>query len=239
MRHYKIIAGILLILPIINFAFALPIAVKEARQLSGGVVPDIAIAMLTKRGDETETQSNGNFESLSGKGESSAARPPSGSAQSESDLGPMNGHALPQNPTSSTAPNYRLEDPAQMRTSQIQEEPLKSPSDFLLESSGSSSSLDRYPASPDYFGSAGEYLASPGSSMSEASDAGSTTASPMRETPKSERFLSKLFSKIKFWRRISGPGSIRNAVNAAKRELQDVVDTGTYVSVSNLEFKSF
>jgi hypothetical protein len=39
MHQFKILARILLILPIINFAFALPIAVQETRQVFGDVVP--------------------------------------------------------------------------------------------------------------------------------------------------------------------------------------------------------
>jgi hypothetical protein len=54
MRQYKIIARILLIIPIINFAVALPIAGQETRQVWGDVVPDVAITMSAKRGDEIE-----------------------------------------------------------------------------------------------------------------------------------------------------------------------------------------
>lgn len=47
--------------------------------------------------------------------------------------------------------------------------------------------------------------------------------------PKPESFLSKVVSKLQPWRRISGPGFIRDVVNAAQRKLQDLVDTGVYV----------
>jgi len=52
------------------------------------------------------------------------------------------------------------------------------------------------------------------------------------EEPESMSFLSKLVSKLKFWRCISGTAS--GAVNAAQRELQGTaVDTRAYVSVSS------
>ena len=73
MHQYKIITRILLILPIINFAFALPIAEQETRQVCADVVPDGAtrVAMLAKSGDEVE---NGMyFEKLSGKSDSDLA----------------------------------------------------------------------------------------------------------------------------------------------------------------------
>src|ERR1700755_80427 len=41
MLQYKIIARILLLLPIINFAFALPIAEQETHQVGRGVTPDV------------------------------------------------------------------------------------------------------------------------------------------------------------------------------------------------------
>lgn len=224
MHQYKIKSVIILILPIINFAFALPMAVQETRQLCRNVVPDIAITMLVKRGDETETQSDVYSELLSGKPSSPAAHPPSGSAQSgsEQNVGPM----------SSTTHDHDSNDPSQTDASEIEEaspELTKFPSlsDYFLESSGSSSSLDHL-ASPDSFASAGDYLASP----DRVSDAWSTTGSPKKE-PMSESFLSKLFSKIKLWRRISGPGPVGDGVNTVQGEFQGLVDTGVYVSVSN------
>ena len=57
MRHYNRIACILLILPIINFTFAIPIiAVQETGHVSGDVAPDVTITMSAKRGDEMEKQ---------------------------------------------------------------------------------------------------------------------------------------------------------------------------------------
>ena len=61
---------ILLILPIINFAFALPLSVQETRQVCGDAVPDAVISMPAKRADE---QSDIYSKRLSGK-ESDSAR---------------------------------------------------------------------------------------------------------------------------------------------------------------------
>jgi hypothetical protein len=52
-------------------------------------------------------------------------------------------------------------------------------------------------------------------------------------------FLKKAASKLKFWRRISGPVFVRDAVNAAQREFQGLVDTGAYVSASSPESQMF
>jgi hypothetical protein len=53
------------------------------------------------------------------------------------------------------------------------------------------------------------------------------------EKPESKSFLSKMVrvSKPKFWRRISGTGSVRDAVNLAQRKLQGLVDTGARVNL--------
>ena len=287
MRRYKTIAPILLIVPIINFAFALPVAVQETSQVRGDVVSDDAKIMLAKRGNEMEQLWNTYFERLSGKPDSSpishppsgsppsdgsdekmtklwntyferlsgkpesssAPHPPSGSAQSESDQsdhGPMNGHAPAQSPASLTAPEHGSKDLPQTGTSEIEE---------LSPEVSNSPSFDRYVIPPklplakapsfDTY-----YLGSPeadapissvdkhqistvpesGSSPSAASGSvQSVTNSPMGK-PKSKSFLRKMVSKLKFWRRISGPGSVRDAVNLAQRELQGLVDTGVYVS---------
>jgi hypothetical protein len=126
MRQYKIIARILLILPIINFAMALPMAVQETRQACGD------ITMSAKRGDEMEKWDM-NFERLSGKPESSlAAHRPSGSARSEpeSDDGPINAPRQSPRSESSTAPDHGSMDPQapQMDTSEVSLGLLKSPS---------------------------------------------------------------------------------------------------------------
>lgn len=70
MCQYKIIVRSLLILPIINFAFALPI-VKETPQVGSDVVPGVAIIMPEKRVlDAMEEQWGMYFERLSGKPQS-------------------------------------------------------------------------------------------------------------------------------------------------------------------------
>jgi hypothetical protein len=264
MHQYKIIVRILLILPVIYFVFALPIAVQETRQVCGDAVPDVAITMSAKRGDEMEKQLDMYFESLSWKPESSSAtHPPSGSARSESDHEPINGHALPQSPASSTAPKYGSMDLRRMVTSGIQQvspELSNSPSfDHYVVSPEVSPapelsnppSLDHYVGSPEV---------SPVPEMSKApldvvstSDSGPSRSAasesdwfwkvwPQMEKPKSKSFLNKVvskLSKLKFWRRISGPGSVRDAVNAARRELQGLVDTRAYVSASSPESQTF
>jgi hypothetical protein len=285
MHQYKIIARILLILPVINFVFALPIAVQETRQVCGDAVPDVAITMSAKRGDEMEKQLDMYFESLSWKPESSSAtHPPSGSARSESDHEPINGHALPQSPASSTAPEYGSMDLRRMVTSGIQQvspELSNSPSfDHYVVSPevlpapelSNSPSFDHYVVSPEVSPapelsnppSLDHYVGSPEVSpvpkVSKASlDVVSTSDSgpsrsaasesdwfwkvwPQMEKPKSKSFLNKVvskLSKLKFWRRISGPGSVRDAVNAARRELQGLVDTRAYVSASSPESQTF
>jgi hypothetical protein len=197
MHQYKIIARILLILPIINLAFALPIAKQETRQVCDDVVPDVAITMSAKRGDEIEKRMY--FERLSGK--------------PDSDLAGLKG-LQPEEP------DHGSMDPPQMGTSEIQQvspELSKSPSfDHYLASSESIASIasaDEYPVSTD---------SESGSSRSAASGSGRSTMSSLME--KSKSFLSKVVSKFKFWRRISGPGSVRDAVNAA----QGLVDSGAY-----------
>jgi hypothetical protein len=216
MRQYKIMARILLILPIINFAFALPI---ETRQVCGDVVPraDVTITMSTKRGDETQEQVGMYTERLSG-------RP-------DSDLAGLKG-LLPEGPAS----DHGSMNP-QVGTSEIQQgspELLKSPS------------FNIYLASPKYesFGSGDAYVADSESGWSAGGGTASTGSSdPLiySSKPKSKSFLSKVFSKfrkLKFWRRISDPGSVGDAVNAAQREFQGLVDTGTYVSASSLSPES-
>jgi len=193
MCQYKIIASILLILPIINFVLALPMAVQKTRQLCGDVVPDVAITMSAKRGhgDEMEKQGGMYFESLSGNPESELA--------GLEGLHPFDG----------------LQRPPQMGTSEIQQvwpELTKSPS------------LEHYlfvPVDP------GGYLPESGSSVS--SGPASVDSSPPIVRSKFKNFLGKVFSKCKFWRRISSPGPVRGVVNVAQREFQGLVDTGVYV----------
>ena len=163
------------------------------------MVPDVAITMSAKRGDEVEKQWDTYFGSLSGKPESSsAAHPPSSPAGSEPDYVPINEHAPPQtqSPTS-TAPDDGAMDPPQTGTSEIQQvsqEPLRSPSldHYLPASPGSEASLDHY------------LLASPGSSGSSESSESYESENDDRRSllEKSKSFLSKVISKFKFWRRI-------------------------------------
>jgi hypothetical protein len=297
MRRYKMIARILLILPIINFAFAIPVAVQETRQVDDDGVHDVAITMSAKRDNEMERLWDMYFDRLSSKPESAgaASRPPSGSAQSvsdpgrdtkmaklwdtyferlsgkpdsssaahpsldpaqsesESNHGSMNGDAPLQNPTSSTAPDHGSMDPPQTDKSDIQQvspELPKSPSlSHYLESPESDehlSSLDEYLASLESdtpFSSMNDYLASTalksGSSTSAVSGSGQSTLSSSIGKPESKSFLSNVVSKLKFWRRISGPGSVRDAVNTTRRELQGLVNTGAYVSASSPESQTF
>ena len=145
------------------------------------------------------------------------------------------------------APDYESMDPSQVGTSEIQQPELsKSPSldhylgsptsdvseaslDHYLasESDASHVSADDYPVSPD---------PEPGSSAS-----GQPTTSPPVEKPTSKSFLSKVVSKVsklKFWRRISGPGSVKDAVDVVQRELRGLV-TAVYVSASTPESQTF
>ena len=212
MRQYKIIARILLILPIISVAFALPI-VQETCQLCGDVVPDPVpvMTMSAKRGVGGEKQSD---ESLSGKPESLSA-----------------------------APDYGSMDPIQAGTSEIQE---------VSPELTNSPSLNRWLPSPESSASFASvnsdgYLGSSESGRSVAPvvpvDSGDHPVSSLSmEKPRSKSFLSKVFGKfkkIKFWRRNSRPGPVRDVVNAAQRELQGLVNTGAYVSASSLESQTF
>lgn len=70
-----------------------------------------------------------------------------------------------------------------------------------------------------------------------ASESGQWTTSSTVKKPKS--LLSKVTSKFRPWRRISGSGFIRDAVNAARRELQNLADAGAYVSASSPESQTF
>jgi hypothetical protein len=155
MLPYKIITCNLLIFPIINFAFALPIGVQETPRVGGDVVPDVAI-MSAKRADKMEEQWGMYFERLHGK--------------PESDLEGLKGllHYGPPELTKSPSLDHYL---------------TKSPSfDHYLTSPGSSNSppLDH-------------------SVVSAGSEAG---LSSQMEKPESTSFLSKVVSKLKFWRRI-------------------------------------
>jgi hypothetical protein len=116
------------------------------------------------------------------------------------------------------------------------------------ESDASFASLDHHLASSDSesdasFASAHDSLVSTDSESGSSPSAASGSARPTTSSlPTSKSFLSKVVSKVsklKFWRRISGPDSIRDAVNATRRELQGPVNTGAYVSASSPESQTF
>lgn len=251
MHQYKIIARILLTLPIINFAFALPL---ETHQVRGDVVPrtDVAITMLAKRAGEITAQGGMYFERLSGK--------------PDSDIAGLNG-PLPEAPVQGSM------DPSQVDTSKIQHvssagpELSKSlseaPSNHYPDSSGSEASLNHYLESSGSEASFNHYLESPGSeaslkhymvspkpivtlkdlllsspprgkSSASSDDSGymSDFESMKPGKSKSKSLLKSLvgkLNKVKFWRRISGTGStgIRDAVNTVQKGLKGLVDTGT------------
>jgi hypothetical protein len=90
MRRYCIVSGILLILPIIDFAVAAPVLVQEKRQAGFDVaqIPeDAAITMLGKRGDDLDDPFLVYEDYFAKPEESSAARPSSSSPPSEPDHG--------------------------------------------------------------------------------------------------------------------------------------------------------
>jgi hypothetical protein len=91
MRRYSIVSGILLILPIIDFALAAPVLVQEKRQAGVDVLhtPEDTITMLGKRGDELNELwlKLLNEDHFAKPEESSATRPSSGSPPS----GPADG----------------------------------------------------------------------------------------------------------------------------------------------------
>ena len=187
MRQHRTIARTLLILPIIGSAFARPVAVREALQVSRDAVPGVAIPM-EKRIDKMEALWGMYFERLSGK--------------PESDLEGLKG-LLHYGPELTKSPSFD-----HYLTPELPEPPptalTKSPS------------LDHFLASPE----PSEF---PPLDHSAVSTDSKEAGSPPTEKPGSESVLSKLASKIKFWRRISGPGTVRDAVNAARTELEGLV----------------
>ena len=222
MRQYKIVASILFIVPIINFALALPIIEgQDTSQLDGDVSHDVAVTTQAKRGgvEEMDKLWDTYFERLFGKPDT-----PSGSA---SETGQ---HAPPQNPASSTVPDQGPMDSHQMETSEIQQESpelTKSPS------------LGHYLESPESDASLSHYLKSTPDSEHSTAESESPSSQPEVQSPQvgnspSKSFMSKMFSKLKFWRRIPGSGPVVDAVNA---ELQGLVNTGVYVSVSSPELQ--
>jgi hypothetical protein len=238
MRWYKIIARIVPILPIVNFAFAIPIAVQETRQVGRDVVPDVAITMSAKRGQDEQMEKlwDTYFERLPEKPESSSAsHPPSGPAQPDDQvmakLWDKYFEKSSGKPESSSAAHPSL-DPAQSESGHA-----------LLPSPASSTTPDHGSVDPPQMDKSEIQQVSTvpesGSGPSVASGSGPSTLVSPPERPESKSFLGKVVSKLKFWRRISGPGSVRDAVNAAQRELQGLVDTGAYVSSTSPESQTF
>ena len=83
MRRYFIASGVLLVLPVVNFAIAAPVLVQETRQTGVDVVhmPEGAITMLGERGelDDLEELLRMYEERLPKQAESSASHPSSSS----------------------------------------------------------------------------------------------------------------------------------------------------------------
>ncbi|KAF8502863.1 hypothetical protein F5888DRAFT_1667675 [Russula emetica] len=89
MLRYCIVSGITLILLIIDFAIAAPVLVQEKRQVGVNLVqmPEDAITMLRKRGDDFNKIFLVYEDHFAKPEESSAARPSSSSPPSEPDHG--------------------------------------------------------------------------------------------------------------------------------------------------------
>jgi hypothetical protein len=208
MRRYKIITRILLILPIINFAFALPVAAQETRQVCGDVEPDAAITMSAKR---VKRRKSYGICTLKGfPGNRSRRRPRLTMARwillkwararfnsrSCRNLRPSTIIWCRQRPMLPWTIFWRRQSPMRPRT--------------ILWCRQTPSGV-----------------------RVRVRRVGSC-----RSTMKS--FLSKVVSKLKFWRRISGPRPrVRDAVNAAQRGLQGLVDSGAYVSAPSPESQTF
>ena len=209
MRQYKIVASILLIVPIINFALALPvIEAQETVEARSDLLHDVAVTTEAKRGGEDEVMGklwDTYFEKSSGKSESSAADPPPSSSTLESDQ-----HASPQNPSSSTVPDHESMGPHQMGTSEIQE-PEVSPA--LVKSPSLNHYLKSTPTHPvaDSESESGSFRTADSESVTMPSP---PTSSVVNSKLKS--LMNKMFSKLKFWgpSKTSGSGpSVRDAVN--------------------------
>jgi hypothetical protein len=128
MRRYYIVSGILLILPIIDFAVAAPTLLQEKRQAGADVVhiPKDAITMLGKRGDEStelllKLLRLGPSRDHFAKPESSAAHPSSSSPQ----LAPADGWTdltqplspIPEEPSPVSSPDHAPPNPGSLTES--------------------------------------------------------------------------------------------------------------------------
>jgi hypothetical protein len=127
MRRYYIVSGILLILPIIDFAVAAPVLVQEKRQAGVDVVhiPEDAITMLGKRGDEL----NELWLKLFGHPEDHFAKPEESSAARPSSSSPPSGPAdgwtdvkqplpsIPEEPSPVSSPDHAPPSPGSLTES--------------------------------------------------------------------------------------------------------------------------
>ena len=109
MRRYYVVSGILLILPIIDFALAAPVLVQENRQAGVDVhTPEDSIITLGKRGDDLNKLFS-MFEDHFTKPESSAARPSLSSPPSGPDHGWTNVEkplpSIPEKPSPVSSPD--------------------------------------------------------------------------------------------------------------------------------------
>jgi hypothetical protein len=102
MRRNYIVSGILLILPIIDFAVAAPMLVQEKHQAGVDAVhiPEDAITVLGKRGDDLNKLFFMFEDHFAKPEESSATRPSSSPPSSGSDRGQMNVKILKKPPPS-------------------------------------------------------------------------------------------------------------------------------------------
>jgi hypothetical protein len=110
MHRYCIVSGILLILPIIDFALAAPVLVQEKRQAGVDVmhIPEDAITMLGKRGDEFDEL----LHTLLAVTENRFATP--GEPSSSATLGPADGWtnvkqplpSIPEEPSQESSPDH-------------------------------------------------------------------------------------------------------------------------------------
>jgi hypothetical protein len=122
MRRYHIVSGILLILPIIDFAVAAPVLVQEKRQTRVYVehTPEDAITILGKRGNELDELTKlfplyeDHFAQESPAARPSSSSPPSGPDHGSTDVGeplpsiPEDWSPEPPSPESLTGSGYEM-----------------------------------------------------------------------------------------------------------------------------------
>jgi hypothetical protein len=258
MHQYKIIARILLILPIINFAFAIPIAVKETRQVCCDV-PDVAIAISEKRGEEIKKPWDMHFERNAPRqspDEGSTSSPQMGTSKTqqvsqELSKSPSVDHYVQTQPELSKSPSldhYVQTQPGLSKSPsldhylQTQPELSKSPSlDHYVQTQPE---LSKSPSLDHNVQTQPEMSKSPSLDhngltpleiLPPSSESGARvvdTILPM-EKPKLKSVFEKVLSKLKFRRHMSGPGFARDT------ELHGLVDTAGYVYASSSESQTF